>query len=472
MKFQIYNSFTKQKEAFVPFVSNQVKIYVCGVTVYDLCHIGHARGAVNFDVLRSFLEWSGYEVNYIKNYTDVEDKIILRANQSGISPKVLSESMIKLHDRDMSTLGVRFPTTAPKATEHISEIIELTQTLIQKKFAYEIEGNVFFKIRNFKNYGRLSGKNIDDLESGSRVEINKDKIDALDFTLWKTAKPGEPSWESHWGPGRPGWHIECSAMAAKYLGKTFDIHAGGDDLIFPHHENEIAQSECAYGKTFANYWMHNGMVRIQGQKMSKSLGNFATIEDLIKKYHPELLRFYLLSTHYRQTLNFDHSNIIRLCEGLDRIYTALRKIKIKYGTTKIIKTYKTKQTIQYQTLLIKALNDDLNTPQAIGVLFEITKYLNKEIPNPGLAVELSSLLKESGQILGILGTDPEDWFQNSRIKNESAFISDEKIAAMILKRKKARQDKKWELADQIRNELAAFSVQIEDRDEETIWKRK
>jgi len=472
MEIKLYNTLTNKKEIFQPIKPGEVKIYNCGVTVYDSCHLGHARGAINFDVLRNVFEAINYQVTYVKNYTDIDDKMINRANDRGITIAELAKENILSHDEDMKSLGINEPDIAPRATDHIPEIISITEKLIQKEFAYEVKGTVFFRVRKFSEYGQLSGKNIDDLKSGIRVEIDQDKEDALDFALWKAAKPNEPTWDSPWGPGRPGWHIECSAMSVKYLGESFDIHAGGSDLIFPHHENEIAQSESANGKKYANHWLHNGMIKIEGQKMSKSLGNFATIMDLVVKYHPELIRFFVLSAQYRQPIDFSKEALIKSAEGLDRIYGAMEKFEA-VETAKIDSDDSVKEKIAaYRQRFMEAMCDDLNSPQAIAVMFELARSMNSASDSDPLASAQYQLLLELGDVLGIFKVKPSDWFKTPRIKKECGGLSDEEIDQLLIERKKAREDKNWEMADKIRDQLNAESILIEDRDGKTIWRRK
>ncbi len=472
MILQLYNTLSHRKEVFKPIETGKVKIYICGVTVYDKSHLGHARGAINFDVMRNVLKELGYKVNYVKNYTDIDDKMINRAKQRGITVAQLAEEQIKLHDQDMASLMINPPEIAPKATDHISEMIEITGRLIEKGYAYESKGDVFFRVRRFPEYGKLSWKNIDHLISGTRVEVNENKEDALDFALWKSAKPGEPSWGSPWGPGRPGWHIECSAMVNKHLGETIDIHAGGSDLIFPHHENEIAQSECANGKVFANYWMHNGMVKIQQQKMSKSLGNFATIEDLVQQYHPELIRFFTLSTQYRQPLDYNTEAIAKISEGLDRIYGALESFERMYGHNQIDTEPDAKKTKVYTKRFMEAMCDDLNSPLAIAILFNITKALNTSLKDFEQAFSLYHCLLKSGEILGILQASPTEWFTRPRIRKEGEQLTDADIDSLVSQRKQAREEKNWSLADEIRDKLDSASISVEDKNGKTTWRRK
>lgn len=469
---KLYNTLTRKKEIFKPVEDGKVKMYSCGVTTYDKCHLGHARGGINFDVVRNVFIALGYDVTYVKNYTDIDDKIINRSNEKGVSSKELAEEMIKLHDVDMASLGINPPDIAPKATEHIGEIIALVQRLVDEGYAYASGGDVFFKVRKFPEYGKLSWKNIDDLISGSRVQVNEDKEDAIDFALWKSAKPGEPSWESPWGMGRPGWHIECSAMVKKHLGETIDIHAGGSDLIFPHHENEVAQSECANGKPYVNYWMHNGMIKIQQQKMSKSLGNFATIEDLVKKYHYEVIRFFVLSTQYRQSIDFTDEALERAAESLDRMYGALEKFETTYGDTLDSTATDEKKYEKFKKKYLEALSDDINTPEAIATLFDITKCLNTQMKNPAQAPTYHRLLLDLGAVLGLFNTVATAWFKTPRIKREDGGLSDEKIEELIQKRLDARSNKDWGTADEVRDQLNEAGIVLEDKDGQTLWKRK
>jgi len=472
MEIRFYNTLSKGKEVFHPQSPGEVKIYNCGVTVYDKCHLGHARGAINFDVLRRFLKRAGYEVTYVKNYTDIDDKIIQRANELKRPFKALTEEMIQLHDIDMESLGIDPPDLAPKATDHLPEIIEMIQKILTNEKGYVSKGDVFFKVRQFPGYGKLSGKNIDDLIVGARVALNEDKEEPLDFALWKAAKPDEPTWDSPWGPGRPGWHIECSAMCNRYLGMTLDIHAGGGDLIFPHHENEIAQSESAHGKTFAKYWMHNGMIKIEGQKMSKSLGNFALISELVARYHPELIRFFILSTQYRQSVDFSHEALIKSAEGLDRIYSALEKYELQTvnPSAKIDST--NSEIDPFKERFMEALADDLNTPQAMAVLFELAKSLNRSEADRASAKSIYNTLVDLGSILGILETRAIDWFKHPRIDRNSQELPDQEIDKLILEREAARVNKDWSRADEIRDQLVQASIVLEDREGKTFWKRK
>ncbi len=476
MELRLYNTLTNQKEVFKPVEPGKVKIYTCGVTVYDHCHLGHARGGINFDVMRNVFSVLGYDVTYVKNYTDIDDKMIARSIERNISVSELAKENIESHDEDMAALGINPPDIAPRATEYIQGMIDMIQGLVDQGFAYESNGTVFFRVRRYEEYGKLSGKNIDDLVSGARVEVDSDKEDPLDFALWKAYKPGEPKWESPWGEGRPGWHIECSVMSKHHLGDTFDIHTGGTDLIFPHHENEIAQSECANGKTYANYWMHNGMIKIQSQKMSKSLGNFATIKDLVQQYNPELIRFFTLSSQYRQSIDFNKEALVKSAEGLDRIYGSLEKFTSSV-TGNIAAEAKNNGNLLEGPWneFLAAMCDDLNTPKAISVIFELTRKLNTLDAAGPEAADVYHTILRLGDMLGLLQIPADQWFKTPRIKGEEApanELSDACIDDLIEKRKQARSDKDWALADQIRDQLQAASIHIEDRDGKTVWRRK
>ena len=476
MEMKLYNTLTKQKDVFKPVEPGKVKIYNCGVTVYDHCHLGHARGAINFDVMRNVFKALGYDVTYVKNYTDIDDKMINRSLERQISVAELAKENIASHDADMAALGINTPDIAPRATAYIEQMIEMVRLLIEKGFAYEANGSVFFRVRNFEEYGKLSGKNVDDLVSGARVDVDPEKEDPLDFALWKATKPNEPKWESPWGEGRPGWHIECSVMSKAHLGETFDIHAGGSDLIFPHHENEIAQSECANGTVYANYWLHNGMIKIQSQKMSKSLGNFATIKDLVKQYAPELIRFFILSSQYRQSIDFNPEALAKSAEGLDRIYGALEKFESAVSEETRQAAIKEGKIVEpYRNDFLEAMSDDLNSPQAIAVLFDLTRKLNSVDPHQQEAFNLYHTLLHLGDILGILKTPSGQWFKTPRIKEQAAkdeALSDEKIEELIEQRRQARANRDWATADNIRDQLQAANIHLEDRDGKTVWRRK
>ena len=417
MSLKIYNTMTRRKEEFVPLREGRVGIYACGVTVYDFSHIGHARAMVVFDVVQRYLRWCGYDVVFVRNYTDIDDKIINRAHEEGVGFNEIAERFITEFDRDMAALGVQTPTYTPRATEHIRDMIVLIQTLIAKGIAYEIDGDVYFSVKRFPGYGKLSGKNLDELMAGARVEIDERKQSPLDFALWKKSKQNEPFWESPWGNGRPGWHIECSVMSQKYLGETFDIHGGGMDLIFPHHENEIAQSEAATGKPFARYWMHNGFVNINQEKMSKSLGNFLMIRDVLKSYHPEAIRLFLLSNHYRSPIDFTDKIMDEATVSLDKIYAALER------TEGVIQ--RSEKTGDSWQKFAEAMDDDFNTAKGIGILFDAVRNINRlmdehsgNIPDDSrkiLEAELSDILK-IGDILGILTESPKTFFKAEFIR--------------------------------------------------------
>ena len=432
-------------------------MYVCGVTTYDLCHIGHARTFVNFDVIVRYLRFSGYDVTYVRNITDIDDKIIKRANERGISAKDLANQYIDEMHKDFDSLNIKRPDIEPKATETIEEIIAFVQKLIDNKNAYVSEnGDVVFDINSFKNYGKLSGQILDELQAGARIEVAKSKHNPLDFVLWKMSKEGEPCWDSPWGKGRPGWHIECSAMNNKYLGSEFDIHGGGSDLIFPHHENEIAQSCCANHTSYVHYWMHSGMVMINEEKMSKSLNNFFTIRDVLKTYDAETVRFFLLSGQYRSPLNYSQENLDKARAALNRFYTTLRDVKsIKEvsGDDEYVAKFK------------EYMDDDFNTPGAISVLFDLVKQINKS--DDETAAVLAGRLKQLSSVLGILEQDPAT-FLMSGANNDDA----QEIEALIKERNDARLAKDWARADAARDKLKAMNIELEDGPNGTTWHRK
>lgn len=454
---QIHNTLTRQKEDFKPIKPGEIGMYVCGVTVYDFCHIGHARTFVSFDMIVRYLRYRGYKVNYVRNITDIDDKIIKRANEKGIDAKELAEHFIQEMYQDFDKLNIARPDIEPRATENIPEIIALVQKLIDKGFAYVADnGDVMFAIDKFKNYGRLSGQKLEELEAGARVEVQKSKRNPFDFVLWKMAKPGEPEWDSPWGKGRPGWHIECSAMNSKLLGENFDIHGGGSDLIFPHHENEIAQSCCAHDSKYVNYWMHSGMVMINDEKMSKSLGNFFTIRDVLEQYDAETIRFFLLSAQYRSALNYSQENLDNAKASLSRLYTALRDVKVgpAQGGEEYVERFKT------------FMDDDFNTPGAISVLFELAKAVN--VAQGSEAEGLAGRLVELGSVLGLLYQDPVEYLQG---KTDGVDEDVALIEALIEERKQARARKDFAAADEARNKLTAMGVVLEDGPKGTTWRR-
>ena len=492
MTLIIYNSMTGEKEAFVPREKGKAGMYACGVTVYDLCHIGHARSAIVFDVIKKYLEYKGYEVTFVKNFTDIDDKIINKAKAEGKSCEEISTKYIKEYYEDMHALGISDATIEPRATQYIKEITGMVKGLIEKEYAYEIDGDVYFSVKKFNGYGKLSKKNIDDLESGARVEVDERKKDPLDFALWKSSKPGEPFWESPWGKGRPGWHIECSAMSMKHLGVYFDIHGGGKDLIFPHHENEIAQSEAFSGKPLAKYWVHNGFVNINSQKMSKSLGNFFTIKDVLKLYEPEVIRLFLLLTHYRSPLDFSEDNLKSALSGLERVYTTLKRIeetkkelRAKGGKAltesgeKQMKSF-LEEVSSFKASFEKAMDDDFNTAKALGKVFELVKEINifineeKDFSKDYLdsLTEAGNLIKKNGEILGLFQDNPQEWFKKSWVESPvSEEISEEEVNRLIEERNSARKQKDWQTADRIRKELLEKNIILEDTPYGTEWKR-
>lgn len=459
---EIYNSLTHKKEKFEPLVPGKVGMYVCGVTIYDLCHIGHGRTFVCFDAIVRYLRYSGYEVNYVRNITDVDDKIIKRANENKESCENLTNRLTAEMYKDFDALGIKRPDIEPRATAHIGDIIHLVETLIENGNAYVADnGDVMFSIDSFPEYGRLSGQRLEDLKAGIRVDIEAAKRNPYDFVLWKMSKPGEPMWDSPWGPGRPGWHIECSAMNSHYLGKVFDIHGGGSDLMFPHHENEIAQSCCAWHTDYVKYWLHSGMVMINKEKMSKSLGNFFTIRDLLEKYDGETLRYFLLSAQYRGQLNYSVDNIEQSRAALQRLYTALRGLP--EGVAPVDSEYE----VQFK----KAMDDDFNTPLAYSVFFELAKEINNlRDKDLAKAADLGALLKKLGSVLGLLEQEPEKYLQGAQGAESS--LDTAKIEALISARQEARKDRDWALADKARDELAAMGVVIEDGPQGTTWRLK
>jgi|TARA_A100001011_G_scaffold110599_1_gene117212 cysteinyl-tRNA synthetase len=455
MTIKFYNSLTNQKEDFVPIREGEVGVYVCGMTVYDNCHLGHARAMMAFDILARYLRYQNYKVNFIRNITDIDDKIIERANENKETIDALTDRTIASMQEDFSELGLEMPTNEPRATDHIEGMIAMISTLIDKGHAYHSEGgDVFFAVRTFPEYGKLSNKNIDDLNPGSRIEEDDSKKDPLDFVLWKSAKPNEPSWDSPWGLGRPGWHIECSVMSLENLGKHFDIHGGGPDLLFPHHENEIAQSECASDHKFANYWMHSGLLKINGEKMSKSLGNFAMLKDLFASYHPEVIRYYLISSHYRSSLNFDNESLDQARSALTRLYQA---ISVAPSQESDLHDDSVKE-------FIHSMNDDLNTPEALSTLFGLAKLINSSQDTQDQSM-YASTMRELGKVLGLLNDSSEAFLQYG------AKLTDEEIGKKIDERNQARDNKDFQKADQIRDELAAQGILLDDSSDGTSWKK-
>ena len=455
MTIKFYNSLTNQKEEFTPIRPGEVGMYVCGMTVYDNCHLGHARAMMAFDILVRYFQYQDYKVNFVRNITDIDDKIIERAADNKEPIEDLTNRTISSMHEDFARLGLELPATEPRATDHIAGMIEMISQLIEKGHAYHSEGgDVFFAVRTFAEYGKLSNKNIDDLNPGSRVAEDESKKDPLDFVLWKSTKPNEPSWDSPWGAGRPGWHIECSVMSFENLGQHFDIHGGGPDLLFPHHENEIAQSECASGHKFANYWLHSGLLKINGEKMSKSLGNFAMLKDLFKSYHPEVIRYYLISSHYRSSLNFDNESLDQARAALTRLYQALA-----LSLDGVMERHQ--DSIEE---FAHSMNDDLNTPEALSILFGLAKLVNNSASEKEQGMYVSTM-KELSQVLGLLNETPEVFLQYG------AGLSEEEISAQIQQRNEARNSKDFQKADQIRDDLAAQGILLDDSSKGTTWKK-
>ena len=477
MSIYIYNTLKRKKELFEPDQPGHVRMYVCGPTVYDSCHIGHARSVVVFDVIVRFLKSQGYEVTYVRNFTDIDDKIIDRAKQLDVTPGKLAEKYINEFHRDMDALNVERASLEPKATEHVAQIVAVIEKLIDKGVAYPVDGDVFYAVERFKAYGQLSGRRLEDMEAGARVDVDDRKHNPFDFALWKSAKTGEPSWESPWGEGRPGWHIECSAMSMEYLGKSFDIHGGGKDLIFPHHENEIAQSEAAFGSPFVKFWIHNGFVNIHHEKMSKSLGNFLLISDILLAHHPETVRLFLLSNHYRSPIDYTGEAMSSARIGLDKIYALLDRIDKAIGSGE---TESTKTGSDDWDRFSDSMENDFNTAQGIGILFEAVRRSNRlldENPAPlnrgnrQRLIDVRFDILKMGSVLGILSESPKSYFENKRsggLVNKS--IDPELIEDMIQMRNAARRHKNWQRADEIRKILDKKGIVLEDRPSETVWK--
>jgi len=458
MALSIYNTLSKSKDVFTPLVDNKVRMYVCGMTVYDYCHIGHARVMVAFDVVARWLRHRGYELTYVRNITDIDDKIIKRASENGESFQALVGRMIAAMHEDEARLNVLRPDIEPRATDHIAGMHAMIQTLIDKGYAYAPgNGDVYYRVGKFAGYGKLSRRKIEDLKIGARIEVDEAKEDPLDFVLWKGAKPGEPSWDSPWGPGRPGWHIECSVMSTCCLGETFDIHGGGPDLVFPHHENEIAQSEAATGKLYANAWMHAGAVRVDGEKMSKSLGNFFTIREVLEKYHPEVVRYLLVSSHYRSPINYSEDSLREAKGALERFYNGLKGLPeaTPAGGETFVERFGA------------AMDDDFNSPEACAVLFDMVREVNRlrEL-DVQAAAALAARLKELAGVLGVLQLEPEAFLQ----AGAAGKVDAGEVEALIAARLAARAEKNWAESDRIRNQLGAMGVVLEDGKGGTTWR--
>lgn len=476
---EIYNNLTRKKEPFTPIDPNNVRMYVCGMTVYDLCHLGHARVLVVFDVVNRYLRkvYGDDKVTYVRNITDIDDKIIQRANENKEEFSALTGRFIDEMNQDADALGVQRPDVEPRATTHMGQIIDMIESLIDKGSAYQANvesgsGDVYYDVSGFENYGALSGKQLEDLRAGARVEVETAKDDPLDFVLWKTAKPDEPSWDSPWGKGRPGWHIECSAMSTHCLGNHFDIHGGGMDLQFPHHENEIAQSEAATGEKFVNVWMHNGFVRIDDEKMSKSLGNFFTVREILARYKPEVIRYFVLSSHYRSPLNYSDQHLDNAKASLTTLYTALRGLDIPdYMLENKIEAFDIPRSTA--GLFMRAMDDDFNTPDAIAALFSIAKEVNRLRKGDDLntAKHCAATLIKLGSLLGLLQDDPEHYLQGLEVSDDDS-LNKEQIEQMIVQRLEARKNKDFSESDRIRDELKAQGIVLEDGAGGTTWRRE
>ena len=460
---KLYNSLSRTRDTFVPIEAGKVRMYVCGMTVYDYCHLGHARVLVVFDVIVRHLRSLGYEVTYVRNITDIDDKIIARARENNESINALTKRFIQAMHEDADALGVLRPDAEPRATESMDQILGMIRSLLDRGYAYQGDnGDVFYAVGKFGDYGQLSGKRVDELRSGARVDVEDAKRDPLDFVLWKAAKPGEPSWPSDWGPGRPGWHIECSAMSTGCLGAHFDIHGGGMDLQFPHHENEIAQSEAATGEHFVNYWVHNGFVQVDEEKMSKSLGNFFTVREILRRYQPEEVRYFILSSHYRSPLNYSDDNLNKARGALQRLYTALRDAPPADNA---------EADRSYAQRFQAAMDDDFNTPEALAVLFELTRAINRaREQDVAEAGRLAATLRALGGRLGILQADPELYLRGPQGDRDTG-PDDASIDALVARRDAARTDHNWAEADRIRDQLTAMGIVLEDAAGGTLWRR-
>ncbi|MDN5276401.1 MAG: cysteinyl-tRNA synthetase [Clostridiales bacterium] len=466
---RLYNTLTKRKEEFVPLREGEVRMYSCGPTVYDYFHIGNARPFIIFDTLRRYLEYKGYKVMFVQNFTDIDDKMIKRANEEGITVKELGDRFINEYFKDADALGIKRATFHPRATQHIGDMIALIKKLIEKGVAYEVNGNVYFDTSAFPAYGKLSGQKLEELEAGARVEVEEGKKNPMDFALWKAQKPGEPAWDSPWGKGRPGWHIECSVMAMKYLGETIDIHAGGQDLIFPHHENEIAQSEAATGKPFARYWLHNGYINVNNEKMSKSLGNFFTVRDILKQFDPEVVRLFMLSAHYRSPINFSEDMLRQAQSALERLYNCKANLlhMMENAPEKEL-SEEEKAFVQrlagYKVRFEEAMDDDINTADALAAIFDMVRDINSQLSGRSSKQVVERAYALLDELTGVLGL----------LRKDSRQELDPEIKALIEKRQQARKEKNWALADQIRDELKARGIILEDTPQgvRVIFKQK
>ncbi len=462
---KLYNTFTKQKEEFQPIVPGEIKMYACGPTVYDLFHIGNARTFMVFDAMRQYFQYRGYKVHFVQNFTDIDDKIINKANKEGVTFEAISEKFIKEYYKDADSLGIERADVHPRVTENIPEIIKIIRILQEKGHAYEVDGDVYFDVQSYPDYGKLSKQNLEDLQQGSRVEVDERKKSPLDFVLWKSSKEGEPSWDSPWGKGRPGWHIECSAMAKKYLGETIDIHGGGGDLVFPHHENEVAQSEAATGKPFANYWLHVGYLNVNNEKMSKSLGNFFTVRDIRKEFDLEVLRFFMLSAHYRNPLNFNKDLLVSAKSGLERLYHSKERLEHLLKNVELKNLTEEEEAMEerfrkYEEGFIEKMDDDFNTADGIAVIFDLVKDLNTNIQDSTSKKLVQSGLDLLRKLTGVLG-----------LLEKKEEVLDEEIEALIEKRQQARKEKNFALADEIRDQLQEMGIELKDTPQGVQWRR-
>ncbi|HWO40196.1 MAG TPA: cysteine--tRNA ligase [Candidatus Eisenbacteria bacterium] len=465
---RIFNTLSGEKEAFVPLEPGRVRMYVCGVTVYDSAHLGHCRFLITFDVIYRYLRFAGFDVAYVRNFTDVDDKIIKRANEEGVACDAITERYIEEFRRDSAALGLLEPTHEPRATRHVPEIIALIEKLEEKGLAYRVNGDVYYPVERFAGYGKLSRKRVDELEAGARVDVDERKRSPLDFALWKSSKPGEPAWDSPWGRGRPGWHIECSAMSTKYLGQPFDIHGGGRDLIFPHHENEIAQSEAAWERPLARYWVHNGFLNIDREKMSKSLGNYYTIQDVLRRHDASAVRHYFLTSHYRSPLDFSFQGLEEAARAVERIYeTVDRAAHAPDGRTQVAADSALLEAFR------REMDDDFNTPRALALVFDETRALNRlldEGKTAGVA-QRAAALRQICEVLGLLQGSPEEFFEKKRERRlRELGLSRQTVEEIIERRNRVRREKNWQEADRIRRELKERGILLEDTPQGTIWK--
>ena len=463
---KLYNTLTRTKEEFVPIEEGKVKMYVCGPTVYNFFHIGNARPFIIFDTFRRYLEYRGYDVKYIQNFTDVDDKIIKRGNEEGITPEQVADKYIDEHFKDADRLGIKRATVHPRVTDNINEIIEFIKELEEKGYAYAVNGEVYFDTQKFEGYGKLSKQNQEDLEAGARIEVNSQKRHPMDFVLWKPRKEGEPGWESPWSVGRPGWHIECSVMSKRYLGDTIDIHAGGQDLAFPHHENEIAQSEARSGKTFSNYWIHNGYININNEKMSKSKGNFFTVRDIADKYDLEVVRFFMLSAHYRNPVNFSDEMLSQSRAGLERLYNTKEKLEFTLSNLKVTDIKEDEKGLSeelnlFREKFIAAMDDDINTADAISVIFELARFINTNVNEESSIEFAKKCLAEFEELTNVLNI----------VNKKQEEVLDADIEKLIQDRVDAKKNKDFALADEIRNKLLEMGIVLEDTRQGTKWKR-